>query len=369
MARRKKSGTAGDLLEIVALLPWWGGVALAVVSYLGLNHVATQPAVAPFQPGQVAELMTQSVFKAFAMVGQYAIPLLCLLGAVTSAWRRSQRQRLVAEVTSNPASDALEGISWREFETLVGESFRRQGFRVMETGGGGPDGGVDLVLRKPGKNGDEKFLVQCKQWRAYKVGVDVVRELYGVMAASGAAGGFVVTSGRFTDEAAQLCKRPQRDPGGWGKAVSTAAANPGGWRTFFRPENCSHRSSDRLRLLSRLTRALCVQSHGSAHCQTRRQRRQRVLGLHRLSDLPWHAPDQLSPRTTMALPDGLYDLLIDRGAGPITGGSRPIKGRCVAALKAGQPNSWPMSSPASSRPSSTMCPATRPRKPRGNSNW
>jgi restriction system protein len=33
------------------------------------------------------------------------------------------------------------------------------------------------------------------------VGVDVVRELYGVMATKGAAGGFVVTSGRFTDDA------------------------------------------------------------------------------------------------------------------------------------------------------------------------
>ena len=47
----------------------------------------------------------------------------------------------------------------------------------------------------------EKFLVQCKQWRAYRVGVEVVRELYGVMAAKGATGGFVVTSGRFTEEA------------------------------------------------------------------------------------------------------------------------------------------------------------------------
>jgi hypothetical protein len=60
------------------------------------------------------------------------------------------------------------------------------------------DGGIDLVLSK----GGEKFLVQCKQWRAFKVGVEVVRELYGVMAARGAAGGFVVTSGRFTDDAA-----------------------------------------------------------------------------------------------------------------------------------------------------------------------
>ena len=56
-------------------------------------------------------------------------------------------------------------------------------------------------MRRPGNNGSEKFLVQCKQWRAFKVGVDVVRELYGVMAATGATGGFVVTSGRFTEEA------------------------------------------------------------------------------------------------------------------------------------------------------------------------
>lgn len=80
---------------------------------------------------------------------------------------------------------------------LVGEAFRQRGFSVLETGGGGADGGVDLVL----SNGREKFLVQCKQWRALKVGVAVVRELYGVTAARGATGGFVVTSGRFTPDA------------------------------------------------------------------------------------------------------------------------------------------------------------------------
>ena len=56
---------------------------------------------------------------------------------------------------------------------------------------------IHLVLKKEG----ETFLVQCKQWKAYKVGVSTVRELYGVMAAKGAAGGYVVTSGVFTDEA------------------------------------------------------------------------------------------------------------------------------------------------------------------------
>lgn len=52
--------------------------------------------------------------------------------------------------------------------------------------GGGADGGVDLVLTRTGKNGGEKFLVQCKRWRAFKVGAEVVRELYALMAAGGA---------------------------------------------------------------------------------------------------------------------------------------------------------------------------------------
>lgn len=201
MARRKRTSTADDLLELVAMLPWWAGVLLAVVSYFVLHNIASQPVVAPTQPGQMGAMVTQSIWKSLATVGQYFVPFFCLLGAGTSAWRRRERKNLVADVARSKATDALDGMSWREFEMLVGEGFRLQGYQVVETGGGGADGGVDLVLTKPGKSGGEKFLVQCKQWRAYKVGVDVVRELYGVMAAKGATGGFVVTSGRFTEEA------------------------------------------------------------------------------------------------------------------------------------------------------------------------
>lgn len=201
MARRKRTSTADDLLELVAMLPWWVGVLLAVVSYFVLQSIASQPVVAPTQPGQMGAMVKQSIWKSLATVGQYIVPFICVLGAVTSAWRRRERKNLVADVARSKATDPLDGMSWRQFEMLVGEGFRLQGYQVAETGGGGADGGVDLVLTKPGKNGGEKFLVQCKQWRAYKVGVDVVRELYGVMAAKGATGGFVVTSGRFTDEA------------------------------------------------------------------------------------------------------------------------------------------------------------------------
>lgn len=182
------------------MLPWWAGVALALLSYLLLHPIATRPLSAAAQPVQVS-LATLGLWKGLASAGQYILPVICLAAAGLSAWRRKVRQDLVSDVVQSQASDVLDGISWREFEMLVGEGFRLQGYQVVETGGGGADGGVDLMLTKPGRAGGEKFLVQCKQWRALKVGVDVVRELYGVMAARGATGGFVVTSGRFTVEA------------------------------------------------------------------------------------------------------------------------------------------------------------------------
>lgn len=198
MARR--SSPAEDLLDLVARLPWWAGIVLAVASYVLLHQVAVSPTAAVSRPDQMGAAITQTFWRGLAMAGQYALPIICLAGAGVSAWRRRTRQALVADVAQSKAADALEGMSWSEFEQLVGEAFRLQGYQVSEKGGARPDGGFDLVLRRSG----EKFLVQCKQWRAYRVGVDVVRELFGVMAATGATGGFVVTSGRFTEEATRF---------------------------------------------------------------------------------------------------------------------------------------------------------------------
>lgn len=66
----------------------------------------------------------------------------------------------------------------------------------METTAG-PDGGVDLVLRKDGS----KTYVQCKHWKTYKVGVEKVRELLGSMVAGGAEHGVLVTTGEFSSSA------------------------------------------------------------------------------------------------------------------------------------------------------------------------
>jgi restriction system protein len=200
VARRKRQSTAEDVVGLVARLPWWAGLSMALVSFLLLHWLAGRQAPIIRNPGQVGDVLPYMMLAGISRALQFVIPPLCIVAAAISLVRRKKREELVANVTQSASAESLNGMSWREFEHLVGEAFRLQGYEVQEQGGAQPDGGVDLVLRR----GREIFLVQCKQWKAMKVGVDVVRELYGVMAARGAAGGFVVTSGRFTEDATEF---------------------------------------------------------------------------------------------------------------------------------------------------------------------
>lgn len=202
MARRDKGGLAGDLFGLAAVLPWWVGVVMAALAYVLLHRYAGAEIPATAAPGQVGRMVLGQVLKSLATWGQYLLPLLLLAGATASAIGRRKRQGLIAAVAGDTEGAALRSMSWSDFEQLVGQAFRMHGYTVSETGGGGADGGSDLQLTK----GGETFLVQCKQWKAYKVSVTVVRELYGVMAAQGAVGGFVVTSGVFTAQARAFAK-------------------------------------------------------------------------------------------------------------------------------------------------------------------
>lgn len=202
MARRKKTSAFEDVVEVVAMFPWWFGVILAVVGYFWLHHVATQPISPATDLKNISANVGAQLWQTLATFGQYILPVACLMGAGLSAYGRHQRSVLHNEVSQTPSRRALESMSWRQFEMLVGEVFRRKGFKVEERGGNGPDGGVDLTLRL----GSDLYLVQCKQWKAMRVGVATVRELYGVMAAEHAVGGFVVASGDFTEDGRQFAQ-------------------------------------------------------------------------------------------------------------------------------------------------------------------
>ena len=177
---RKKQSVLEDVMDIAAHLPWQAGIGLAMLAYLVLHYLAMRSAMT-MNPVElkamgktVGDGVVHGVIGMLAGILQYLVPFALLLGAMVSFWRGR-----------------------RDFEGLTAEAFRRKGYRVVERGGDGPDGGVDLVLFM----GRDKYLVQCKQWKAMKVGVAVVRELYGVMTAEHAVGGFVVASGEFTADA------------------------------------------------------------------------------------------------------------------------------------------------------------------------
>ncbi len=196
MARRDQ-GLFDDLVEVTSKFPWWVGVVLAIIAYFALHSLATTGVAVTADAKNIGAVVSTQTIKTISIIMQYVLPAALLIGAAASVLGRRKRNVLHDNVAIAGVQGALEEMSWREFEMLVGEFFRQRGFSVEETGVGGADGGVDLVV----SSGTNHYLVQCKQWKAWRVGVKTIRELYGVITARGANGGYIVTSGVFTDEA------------------------------------------------------------------------------------------------------------------------------------------------------------------------
>jgi len=89
--------------------------------------------------------------------------------------------------------EEMKALSASQFEELVADTYRAQGHKVEVIGSPG-DHGIDLVVHT--RKG-ETWLVQCKKYRG-KVGEPVIRDFYGVLQASSADAGAVITTGYIT---------------------------------------------------------------------------------------------------------------------------------------------------------------------------
>ncbi len=185
-----------DVIDISSRLSWKINISFAVIAYVVLHLVAQIKPQTPAGIGTMGSFVVKQMFITLAMFGQFVLPVAFLIAAIISFFRTRKQVRIYNGVADRQEVSSLTDMSWREFEILICECFQRIGFKVMPTAGGA-DGGIDIKLTMNG----ELYLIQCKQWRAYKVGVQPVREFYGVMAATGAVGGYFVTSGEFTEEA------------------------------------------------------------------------------------------------------------------------------------------------------------------------
>lgn len=98
----------------------------------------------------------------------------------------------------------LRTIDPDDFEKLMAAIFRNQGFDVTKTPHS-KDGGFDLVLVRHSAVGAAMTLVDCKRYaKTHKVGVEIVRGLYGVVEERKASSGMIVTTSFFTKGAVEF---------------------------------------------------------------------------------------------------------------------------------------------------------------------
>lgn len=187
MARRRQSG-----LDLIAAMPWPVGIVLGVVA-----HLTIRVGIPAYLSGSDSTLFRaagqQAASGVFEPLAWLAL-ILCWIAAGASFVRSRHRKNLLRIQTG---LQSIDNLTWREFEMLVGEAYRHRGYNVDETGLGGADGGIDLILQKDGC----VELVQCKQWRNRQVKAAVAREMWGLRAHHGADAVKIVCIGEFTRDA------------------------------------------------------------------------------------------------------------------------------------------------------------------------
>jgi len=186
MSERRKTGffaTAADA-------PWWIGIILAAIAYIVMRFgfAALMP---PSKTAQaVADGMAQIAWV-FALPFLFAAAV-SLLRQLIRAHMRPHRRSLVT----------LRVLPRHRFELLVGEAFGRQGYVVEPRGSRAPEGDVDLELWREGR----KSVVVCRHWQVRQIGIEMIRELYGILKFERADEAVFLSSGSYTHDAWQFAQ-------------------------------------------------------------------------------------------------------------------------------------------------------------------
>jgi len=195
--RRYKNSEADnlfdDLVKLSSVLPWWLTLTTALLLFF-LVPYGSPADIQLNEPSDAIWVMLGIFIKALF---KFLIPMGLVFGTVINIFTQFKSHSLFKSIQKKGARETVQELKWQDFEFLLSEWFKKQGYTTELTGGGGADGGVDIKLYKDG----QLYLVQCKHYKTWKVSVQVVRELFGVMAAEKAVGGYVVTSGKYTQDA------------------------------------------------------------------------------------------------------------------------------------------------------------------------
>lgn len=127
------------------------------------------------EPGIAVRVM-RSAFRLLAL--PFSLPFAAVRGARSALAERGQSAEQARFNTRAWTPELLKHLEWRRFEETCAAYFDAAGIDTAST------------------------VVRCKAWDAYRVGIKPMRELRAAMRTAGAGKGLMVTSGRFTREAA-----------------------------------------------------------------------------------------------------------------------------------------------------------------------
>ncbi|WP_148262033.1 restriction endonuclease [Methylomonas methanica] len=98
--------------------------------------------------------------------------------------------------------DFLKCLEWKRYEDICMEYLRIKNCNAFVTCTGA-DGGIDIKVKD--SKGTTFVIGQCKSWKR-QIGVNLIRELYGVMAAEKAKHGVFLTTSTYSVEAQIFAK-------------------------------------------------------------------------------------------------------------------------------------------------------------------
>lgn len=98
--------------------------------------------------------------------------------------------------------DFLKSLEWKRYEDVCMEYLRIKNCNANVTCTGA-DGGIDIKISD--SSGNVFAIGQCKAWNK-PIGVSLIRELYGVMAAEGVKHGIFLTTSIYSPDALEFAK-------------------------------------------------------------------------------------------------------------------------------------------------------------------
>jgi superfamily II DNA or RNA helicase len=132
-----------------------------------------------------------------------------ILGLQPIAQKAVKRDSISSHQNIKEILDELQEIAPLEFEVLTKRVFQKLGYPAVKTTRKSRDGGIDLVASRPIPGGREKVIVQCKT-SDNTIGVNIGRELLGVVDHASFGRGYLVASGSISQECIQFCESTGR---------------------------------------------------------------------------------------------------------------------------------------------------------------